>query len=59
MTVGLGKEMSSLIFILRIGASIKMAQACFTVSICGIEGRAVKTHPFSQSLNHPNELIHR
>lgn len=59
MTWGLRKELSSLIFISWIGTSIKMAQACFTVSICGIEGRTAKTHPFLQSLNHPNELIHR
>lgn len=25
----------------------------------GIEGRIVKTHPLSQSFNHPDELIHR
>lgn len=36
-----------------------MALACSTVSVCGIEGRIVKTHPLSQSFNHPDELIHR
>lgn len=59
MTWGLGKERFSLIFISWIGASIKVVQACFTVSVHGIEGRTVKTHPFYQSLSHPNELIHR
>lgn len=48
-----GEEMSSLIFISRNVASIKMAQAWFTVSICGREGRMVKTHPFSPKFKPP------